>query len=376
MKNVLSAILAAAFLLSLWGCGKASGGNEADTPNPSEFPISGVQNQTAQKPMIAVALPVVTEEHTSDDGTVLLRSVYQNMELTVPDPEVADRVIVDFLNRTDLTSVVSTDLLSQARAAYASGTDFTPYLSQIIFTPTRIDQGVLSLFGECVVHRGSAHPEVTIRSVTYDLTSGDVLTGLDILSDETDTAQLLQAVLDALASQSDTLYDGFENTVKTLVKDGNNWYFSREGLVFYFSPYEIAPYASGVITATVPYEKLPGILKDAYFPVERDTPQGQLLALPFTSENMEHFTQISEVVCGDGSRQAAVYTDGLLEDIRVELSGQTTNYTVFSAATLSPKDAIIIHGEENYSFYIHYKQGETSVTRTLTFSQDGTPLLS
>lgn len=375
MKKILSALLAAAISLCLWGCKQAPVSPQNSTPQISTSPAPTIQHGPAQQPMFAVALPVMTQEHTAGDGTVLLRSVYQNMELTIPDPEIADKVIIDFLNRTDALTTVDDTLLTQAKDAYVPGVDFTPYLSQIIFTPTRIDQGVLSLFGEYVVYQGATHPEVNTLSVNYDMTTGKALSKNDILSEKMEN-QLLQVVLEALDTQKDTLYEGYERTVETLLKDNENWYLSEEGLVFYFSPYEIAPYASGVITAVVPYEKLPGVLSDAYFPGERDVAQGELSVLPFTQENMARFTQSGEVVCADADQQAILYTDGLLENIRIVLSDETTNFTVFSAAALSPGDGIIIHASQGQRFLIHYGSGEGTATKTLTFNHDGVPSLS
>jgi hypothetical protein len=40
-----------------------------------------------------------------------------------------------------------------------------------------------------------------------------------------------------------------------------NYAFTREGVFFYYNPYEIAAYARGAITFTIPYSELEGIVK-------------------------------------------------------------------------------------------------------------------
>ena len=372
MKKSLSALLAVICILCLSGCRQTPIPPENDTPAPSTEQVSNAHELPEQQPMFAVALPVVTQEHTAEDGTVLLRSVYQNMELTVPDPEVADEVIIDFLNRIDPLTSESGALLEQAKSAYTPGTEFTPYLSQIVFTPMRLDQGVLSLMGEYVEYQGSAHPEVTAFTCTYDLTNGIALSIKDILAGDND-GQLLQAVLDSLSQQKDALYEGYEKTVETLLKDSENWYLSKTGLVYCFSPYEIGPYASGVITAEVPYGKLPGILKDAYFPAEKDTSSGSLDVMPFDVENVSTLTQIAEVICSENGQGGVLYTKGLLEDVRITSS---QNHTIFAAATLSPGDGIILHGAAADSYTVQYDCGNETITSTLAFTADGTPSLS
>ncbi len=51
----------------------------------------------------------------------------------------------------------------------------------------------------------------------------------------------------------------------------NNFAITRDGLIYYFNPYEIAPYVAGIIQVRVPYEELrlilrPGSLLYAYLP--------------------------------------------------------------------------------------------------------------
>ncbi len=374
MKRIISTVLIAASLLSLYACGDGPKAPNS-TPTPQESQKPALQHQATQLPMVAVALPSAVQEHTAQDGTLLLRTVYQNMELTVPDPDVADRVIVDFLNRTDLLTATGEELLLQAESAYKSGADFTPYLSQITFTPARIDQNVLSLFGEYVQYKGSSHPEVTTLSTTYDLTTGYPLSLSDVITTGTEH-QLLQAVLGALETQRESLYEGYKSTVEELLPDKENWYLSDAGLVFCFSPYEIAPYSAGVVTATIPYKELPGILNDAYFPAEKDTLWGELNVLPFTQENMARFTQSAEVVCGNGSTQAIVYTDGMLENVRVEIVNEQNYQTVLAVHALTSGDAIIIHGEAGQEFTVQYSSGDGITSATLTFAQDAPPSLS
>jgi hypothetical protein len=40
-----------------------------------------------------------------------------------------------------------------------------------------------------------------------------------------------------------------------------NYVFTRDGILFYYNPYEIAAYARGAIQFTIPYSELNGIVK-------------------------------------------------------------------------------------------------------------------
>lgn len=46
----------------------------------------------------------------------------------------------------------------------------------------------------------------------------------------------------------------------------DNATLNNEGIALTYQPYEIAPYAFGMPTLTVPYAKLKGIIKPEYLP--------------------------------------------------------------------------------------------------------------
>jgi hypothetical protein len=74
--------------------------------------------------------------------------------------------------------------------------------------------------------------------------------------------------LSQIAEESD-LFQGYEDGVRSRLGGDENlyedFYFTSTGLCFYFAPYEIAPYASGIITVEIPYSELTGLIYDGYF---------------------------------------------------------------------------------------------------------------
>lgn len=382
MKRLLSVLFVAMLLVTTCACEQVQ-----DQTNPSfTQPITpiipgGVNTEippVAQQPMFAASMPYIVQDYTAEDGSVVLQHITQNLELIVPDPEIADTVIIDYLNRTDPERNDFQGLLNEAQNAYTSDALPSPYLLQNTFVPQRIDQGVFSLLGQAVVYKGNSHPEVSLESVSYDLATGKVLLFSDILHKDADVTTLLEYVLDTLKAQEDdlVLYEGYADTVKNAFHAPENWYFSQKGLVFYYSPYEIAPYASGTVRAEIAYNKLPGILNDAYFPAETDGASGQLLVSSMNIDQLENCTQIAEIVCTENGVRAVISTDGLLHDIWIERIDEAANTIIFRCATLSPGDGIIIHATEKDSFKIHYTVGGTQCTKNLSFSDSGTPQIT
>ena len=357
MIRKISVLIVICLMFVLMGCS-----NKIYTPSTtseSTFPTTTPLEPTetlpviSQQPLIAVSVPAITETLTSDKDVVLFKYTYQNMSLVLQDPEIADKVIIDYLNRMDATRKVAEDTAQLAKNAYNGKTNWTPYLYHVTYSPTRIDHGVLSFFGTNVLYAGGFHPDRTCISVSYDMMTGDVLTLASIMSASAKTDDFCRLVLDGLKemSEGDYLYEDYATSVKqrfmTDASRDEGFYFTQTGLCFYFSPYEIAPYSSGVISVEIPYEKLGGLIYDAYFPAERDRSQGSIRIIPFEKADLTAFSQIAEVIENKDGKMYLGYTDESVQDVRIIVSDAASSFTIFAAYELSPGDAFMIQTTED-----------------------------
>jgi len=360
MKKVLSFLLPVCILLTFAACKSPVQPTEpavttevTTTPTDTEEIADNVV--VKQQPMAAVSMPAITESTTAEDGTVLFNYTYQNMSLILQDPDVADKVIIDFLNRVDKTSESANTIRASAENAYSGSDNWIPYLCNISYSPMRIDQGVLSLSGKLVTYSGASHPERSCMAASYDLVTGDVLTLASIMSVTAKAEDFCKLTKEALKEVADAkyLYEGYEKTVDERfsgdLSNDENWYFTQRGLCFYFAPYEIAPYASGIITVEIPYEKLAGLLYDGYFPAERQTTAGEVNIAGFVQEDLQDYTQIAEIVLQRGADKLVLSTDGAVQDVRLIIATDeagTEVYTALAAQTLTLGDAIVIEASE------------------------------
>ncbi len=379
MKKLFVVILSACLIFSTAGCTSVNTDPTDPTKNQNT-PTVETQDQTdptetqagtadlIQLPMASVSVPAITETHTADDETVLFQYTYQMMSLVLPDPEAANAVIVDFLNRVDATRSAAESIAQLAQDHYSKQSNWIPYLYHVTYSPMRIDHRILSLFGTSASYSGSNHPERGCLSASYDLATGDVLTLASIMTPDVTPADFCQLVLDGLADigQKDYLYDGYEDTVRqrfqTEESQDQKWYFSQNGLCFYFEPYEIAPYTSGVITVEIPYDKLEHLLYESYLPEYRAVTQGTIQVVPFASVELSRFSQISEVIQSNEGAMHFVYSDQSVQDVRILISDASSSYTIFAAYSLTPGDAIMVQADEDVmkAMKISYKSnGET-----------------
>lgn len=379
MRKIIILILA---LTLLTGC--TAKPDIIDTPQTTPtIPVDSPSVDTTEPatslsmPMITVSVPIVTDEVRAVDDTVIFRSIRQNMQLVMQEQDVADMIILDFLSRVDQVASSSVDLSKEAESAFSGASTWTPYLCSITYAPMRIDQSVLSLYGNSLQYSGGAHAVYVSRAANYNTTTGEVLTLGSIVVNEASVDQLCSLVITQLEDVKEEKYlrADFADTVRqrfnTEASYDENWYFSNGGLCFYFDHYAIAPYSSGVITVEIPYSQLPGIIDDAFFPPELDTLSGNLIIVPAENTDITRFNRISELVLNVEAPMYLIYTEGSVQNLSITLSDAVLNnyYTVFAAQSLCEADAIVVQADVNLFRHLNisYESNGQLVT---------TPLLS
>jgi len=396
MKKILATLLCFAVLVGA-GC-------TAEAPAPQETTIPQISEQTeattkpeaeatqandyipAQAPMAAISLPVSVKQEYTENDVLLFTYKCQTISLIIPDSEIERKVILDLQNRLDSFSSTAEDISNQAKADYKEDKDWQNYFCEVLYTPERIDLSVLSLYGENTNWVGGAHPSKNCISSNYDLTTGEVLTLGSILTHEDTLESLCDLLIEEVAEikAEKYLFPDYADIIKNRFAQNESynesWYFSNSGLCFYFSPYEIAPYSSGVITLTIPYEKLNGIIEDRYFPAERDVANGTLSIAKEAGTDLTAFSQIAEVILDGTGEMLFLYTDRSVQDISiavgtVDAAGNfTKSSTVFATPILTPGDAVMLQNlwDTQQTLTVQYTSTNQVITKYITCDANGT----
>lgn len=110
---------------------------------------------------------------------------------------------------------------------------------------------------------GGAHPNTKFRYLNFDRRTGKLLTLNDIFT--VGFENKLNSILDKLIrknyfiKEDDDLREKiglYENKIEF----NNNFAITKNGLKFYYNPYEIAPYSVGFLEIIIPYSELEEIL--------------------------------------------------------------------------------------------------------------------
>ena len=110
--------------------------------------------------------------------------------------------------------------------------------------------------------RGGAHGIATMTPVVFNGKTGDLVSEEEFFVEgyRNPVAGLIRNhLLDALEGDEEALATIFE---PDLVGPNGNYEVTKDGVTWYYQPYDIAPYDLGVISVTVPWKELkPYVLK-------------------------------------------------------------------------------------------------------------------
>jgi uncharacterized protein len=124
-------------------------------------------------------------------------------------------------------------------------------------TPARITMTLNASF----YPHGAAHGSYGITYIHYLRGQQRRLVASDIFATPGWQAKLQAIALPAAKKQEgENLLLDDPNSIKPLVIDPARWDFSRRGLILQFEPYEIAAFAFGTPTVTIPWSDLDGLL--------------------------------------------------------------------------------------------------------------------
>ena len=140
-------------------------------------------------------------------------------------------------------------------------------------TLVRADSKLFSLLGNCYYYTGGAHPSHYTFSINLDTNTGHPMTISEVVTDTSKLADVIrQKVYDKYPENKEEIENYFicncaseKDAFETyLEEDTYTWTLTDEGLHIYFSPYEIASYATGDMDVVITEDDLPGLIQDSY----------------------------------------------------------------------------------------------------------------
>ena len=150
------------------------------------------------------------------------------------------------------------DLHEQNKEAIEADAEDGNYYSiteESLIQMCRADELVLSYEYNYYYYYGGAHGQYGYVGMNYDPLTGKPIAFTDITND---INAMYDAIIDALANSPYESYldDDYEDIVYDYIYDygmDKNFAITYDGIDVFFNPYELAPYAAGLVQVSIPY---------------------------------------------------------------------------------------------------------------------------
>lgn len=297
MKRLLSVLLALSLVLSLTACGgKGSGGAPSGTATaPSQTAPEGNagsdSNDSQPEPVDPPeTAPAVTRLQVmkgkggcgewDENYNTLCYASWEDMKLIDDHPELEASL-------NDLNT-------EQSVGAYSFVQEWLPYAEEVMqedpdyfggftlsskYTVQRADSLLLSIREDFGSYTGGVHANYGVMGWNFDTATGAQLGLEDVLTDTDGLADIL-----AKKIREKYTFEPFESLdlmLRDYAPENYTWTLGYQGITFYFSPYEIASFAAGLLTATIWFDEMPELFREEY----TVTPEGgYAAALPYWNE--------------------------------------------------------------------------------------------
>ncbi len=132
------------------------------------------------------------------------------------------------------------------------------------FLPWQKKRQLLTYCCESSDYMGGAHGMYDESYTVFDTRSGQVVTEEDLFGPGYDTEALSSLMEDALLSNpeyQDEESGEFSDAFFSMPYPNGNFSVEADGITWHFNPYDIAPYAYGVITVSLSWKELEPFLK-------------------------------------------------------------------------------------------------------------------
>lgn len=283
MKRLVSAIVSMALLLGMTACAGSESPVSEPSPPPAQPSVQSPAQSAPQPP--APAAQVEPLQVWKDAGLVyewddnynnLTIAQWENLTLGEALPHLAD--VLDSLNRSQADYAENFAIRWRDAAAQAMSLQpeyFGGFTCRSAYTVQRADSLILSIREDFGDYTGGAHSNYGAQGLNYRTADGALLTLQDVLQDTDPLPELVAQAL--LERYPQYLGDELAPLLAQYTAQDWRWTMDYQGITFYFSPYEIAPFAAGLLTATLWFDQHPQLIREEY----RTAPEGGwAMALP------------------------------------------------------------------------------------------------
>lgn len=288
MKRKLVALVLALACAMMFGCGEKApesnpdGGMTGQTGtgiNKNQGQTESAGGQTGAESgqtgtgadVVSISYEYEDDNKLTEEGFAYFFCSYVRPEVAIKGYDAAAAKINEFFDDDqELFEEQTEDYAWDAKDYYDTTQGQALYSWYVDVSGKRADAGVISFVRTENVYLGGAHGSYVESGLVFDTKTGEQL-ALQDLSEQGDA--FYQMVKEEVLRQCKeypeqegfffpTDSQEFADAIEDILA-GDNWYFTKSGLVVVANIYSIAPYAAGNFMFEIPYDELEG-LKEEY----------------------------------------------------------------------------------------------------------------
>lgn len=210
-------------------------------------------------------------------------------------------------------------------------TSYFIYYSSEQMEVRRADKKVFSVIDHQTSYSGGAHGYYGNLCYNYDPVTGKLLTLDDIVKDK---SRFKEKVVEKLAELPENrgVYPDYTDIIDSYNDDDFILNITYEGVEVFFNPYEVGPYAAGMISVIIPYESNEDIFnQDLWEGLPSD--HIRIFDLNFDDNNLEYYTITNEDV---EYTVSAPIMDYAYTNLMIKANDQVFEFNNFYAFSYTP----------------------------------------
>lgn len=254
IKKVLSLFIIFCFITSLSGCFNRIPGKIWKNPNLED---------------LCILIDVMVGDGLLEDvyeNNVITQVKWQKLRLTEKESLIYPELSAA-LNQYNADGLVSAQSLMDEFAISAKeleGDESNPAYCQAeskVYMQ-RADSRIVSLLESIEKYTGGVHPDFWVNGINFNADTGKKAELTEILTDTSKLPSILENKI--TKKYSEVAFYDLKDTLSKYKPEDFTWTIDYQGITFWFSPYEIAAYSVGTLSARILFDEFPDIFNKDY----------------------------------------------------------------------------------------------------------------
>lgn len=238
---------------------------QADMTDPAQEDMTALIKPDDENP--AFSYYEVKEEFVSQDGLITTYYEAKIPQLnirSVTAGKINNRILESYKAQIEHSKKEAGDYINwyeEDKEEYPGDSAIFSYSNEIGYRITYYTDKYLSILKEGYEYMGGAHGMPYRDVLIFNMETGEEVRGEELFAADREAFRQIRrdafaAVIDQ-GTEAGYWEDALDIVEQTEDYYENGYYLTEDGVTFYYSPYELAPFAAGFIEASVPYEQLP-----------------------------------------------------------------------------------------------------------------------